>query len=186
LETGNRNGEKTMTKLAIKIEAIASKKDLNSVKTETLLETYNKLTGKTTKKFSSRAKGIEQLWAVIQEKKSEVQVNTPVKGKKPFRFNFNFPLGDEIRPPKEGSGRHQVFELLKVIGGVTFDEVMAKTGWSQQKTYEAIRLVHYASGYQIRQDATTGKIKVIEPRHDSEVKIIESKPKVKIQKTVRL
>ena len=46
---------------------IRKREDLEAVSTSALLETYNELTGKSTKKFASRAKGEEQVWKLIEE-----------------------------------------------------------------------------------------------------------------------
>ncbi|WP_300336501.1 hypothetical protein [Accumulibacter sp.] len=40
--------------------------DLNKISTADLLDYYNGLTGKNTKQFSKRAKGMQQIWALIE------------------------------------------------------------------------------------------------------------------------
>lgn len=40
--------------------------DLNKISTADLLDYYNGLTGKNTKQFSKRAKGMQQVWALIE------------------------------------------------------------------------------------------------------------------------
>lgn len=46
---------------------ITSAADLEAVPTADLVNTYNQLSGKSTKKFATRAKGIEQVWGLIGE-----------------------------------------------------------------------------------------------------------------------
>lgn len=54
----------TADKTKFEITKIA---DLEAVPTPALLETYNQLAGKNTKKFASREVGIKQLWPLISE-----------------------------------------------------------------------------------------------------------------------
>lgn len=73
-----------------------------------------------------------------------------VRKVRPMRFVFA--RSNERKNPKQGTRRHQLLELL--LQGATFEEVQEKINWTRKQTYEAIRLIHYAHGYGLRQDET--------------------------------
>lgn len=56
--------------------AIRTKDDLKDVPSTALVNTYNKLTGKTTSKFADRSKGIEQVWKQISHMAEDGNVHT--------------------------------------------------------------------------------------------------------------
>lgn len=55
-----------MSKVVIAGVTINKLADLNSLSTADLLAFYNKRTGKNTKQFLKRAKGMQQVWALIE------------------------------------------------------------------------------------------------------------------------
>lgn len=59
---------------AIAGTAITCFEDLNQLSTAEILAAYNEATGKNTKQFAKRAKGMQQLWAVIADKVEAAQV----------------------------------------------------------------------------------------------------------------
>lgn len=59
---------------AIAGTAITRFEDLNQLSTAEILAAYNEATGKNTKQFAKRAKGMQQLWAVIADKVEAAQV----------------------------------------------------------------------------------------------------------------
>lgn len=152
--------------------------DLNNVATADLLAFYNERTGKNTTKFASRAKGLAQVWALIEgevaaeiaaAKAAEAQkageaeeAPTEKKTRKSRGFRFKFCKRDTIKTVKEGSKRYALLQLLKREGGATFEECMAETGWNRKDCYEGIRLLHYYVGYGLNMDETTGKIWIVE------------------------
>lgn len=60
--------------LAIADTTITCFEDLNQLSTAEILAAYNEATGKNTKQFAKRAKGMQQLWAVIADKVEAAQV----------------------------------------------------------------------------------------------------------------
>lgn len=58
---------------AIAGTAITRFEDLNQLSTAEILAAYNEATGKNTKQFAKRAKGMQQLWAVIADKVEAAQ-----------------------------------------------------------------------------------------------------------------
>ncbi|WP_412851476.1 hypothetical protein [Ectothiorhodospira shaposhnikovii] len=59
--------------LAIADTTITCFEDLNQLSTAEILAAYNEATGKNTKQFAKRAKGMQQLWAVIADKVEAAQ-----------------------------------------------------------------------------------------------------------------
>ncbi|MBF8797931.1 hypothetical protein [Pseudomonas aeruginosa] len=58
---------------AIADTTITCFEDLNQLSTAEILAAYNEVTGKNTKQFAKRAKGMQQLWAVIADKVGAAQ-----------------------------------------------------------------------------------------------------------------
>jgi len=63
--------------LAIADTTITCFEDLNQLSTAEILAAYNEATGKNTKQFAKRAKGMQQLWAVIADKVEAAQAQEP-------------------------------------------------------------------------------------------------------------
>lgn len=102
----------------------------------------------------------------IQEAKKPLELDEPPAPPKPKKadkgegetrgrprgFSFRFPLGrDGAKPPKEGSKRFAVLQLLLKPKGATFEEVQDASGWKRTDAYEGIRLLHFANGYRLWQ-----------------------------------
>lgn len=150
--------------------------DLLDLPTGRLLEIYNELTGRQTKKFSSRTAGVEQTWKAIvsglengslgvggetERAVDEALEDSGVDGhrfdeapeepkRRTRRVRFDCQPLAEQRPPREGTKRGIVHSLLQ--SGATVEEVMEATGWSSRYAREAIRLLHSMHGYGLRQD----------------------------------
>lgn len=144
-----------------------------------LCKVYNaaapKVGGTPTKKFSDKVSGVKRTWAVLTkiepedvtpapQPKAAPQPQPKVKAAgKPRGKRFVFPQGEELKKVREGTHRATLVELMSRREGATFDECLAAT-WGkhkdmlpeiQEKTcYEAIRLIHYYSGYGMRQTET--------------------------------
>lgn len=140
------------------INAVA---DVDALDGKALLKLYNHLTGKETKKFASRKKGLAQ---TKKEVALELKARAKAEGEKPAkepaakgeksakvaktarRMQFRLaPL--QVREVRETSKRYSVIQMLKRPQGATFQEVMDATGWNERQTYEGIRLVHFAAGH---------------------------------------
>lgn len=103
----------------------------------------------------------QQVKAEAEDRKAAAPKAEP-KARKPRGMRFVFPVGDEIKPVREGTFRAKLVELFSTGKGATFDEALAATWGSKEgmdpevakKTcYEGIRLLHYYVGYGMKQDA---------------------------------
>lgn len=155
--------------------------DLYDVSTADLLNFYNRETGKETKKFASRSKGIEQVLKLVSETTPESEESVPEQPKaeapapapapapeqpKPRKANpkrrvhsFDLPPQGEIKQHREGTARAKVIELCSRPEGATYEEVMEGTGWDDKKAYEGIRLIHFYLGWGMLRDAE-GRIRL--------------------------
>ncbi len=92
---------------------------------------------------------------------------------KPRGKRFVFPqLGglDEPKPVREGTHRYTLVQLMSRREGATFEELLAAT-WAKEKEmdpaiqsktcYEAIRLIHYYTGYGMRQTESGERVGAI-------------------------
>lgn len=87
---------------------------------------------------------------------------TPPAGKKERKkrgMRFVFPAEKEIKPVREGTARAKALAVLTQANGGTFEEVQKATGWNEKQAYEGIRLLHYYSGYGLKEKAAAdGKV----------------------------
>lgn len=151
--------------------------DLKGLNRGQLVGVYNELTGKSIKAFKDlptavlRTTEAYQQWA--KDHPDQVKPAPAPKAPKQPRekgprkvksLDFNYPVGSdecpEIRPPREGSSRAKVVELLKK--GTTLEEVMKETGWTRAQAVPGIRLVHHKCGYGIRTQKSDGKLKLVQ------------------------
>lgn len=164
--------------------AVEKYADLKAVPTGALVAWYNKLTGKETKKFSSREKGEAQVWSQLQklekvdakaDKRPTASASRPktaraakTDGERKVRQPvFAFSKEKTIKPPRESTKRFQVLELLRREKGATLEEITTKV-WgdyepelAKKTAYEATRLLHYQHGYGMKQDEA-GRIHIVE------------------------
>lgn len=64
-----------------RIPAICTRADIEQLPTEELLALYNELTGKATKRFANRDKGLEQVWKALEAAGRAAQPSaSPVDG----------------------------------------------------------------------------------------------------------
>lgn len=99
-----------MSQVIIAGTTIANFADLNKVSTADLLAFYNERTGKATKQFLKRAKGMQQIWALIEgDVAQQGQVPAAVGG-------IPFVVVDS---PKEDAGcEHERVETPELLTGV--------------------------------------------------------------------
>lgn len=71
-------------------------------------------------------------------------------------MRFVFPAEKEIKPVREGTARAKALAILLRDGGGTFADVQAATGWNEKQAYEGIRLLHYYSGYGLKEKVVDG------------------------------
>lgn len=136
---------------------LSSQADLKALSSKELVAVYNELTGKATKKFASREKGLAQTWAALRiELKAQAATEEPTAAEKPApekkavgsgrRMTFRLAPGT-VRDVRDTSKRAAVIKLLERPNGATFAEVQEATGWNERQTYEGIRLVHFSAGH---------------------------------------
>lgn len=68
-----------MSTVTIANTPITCFEDLNKVSTADLLAYYNSVTGKTTKQFLKRAKGMQQVWTLVEPRLVQVEEPTPTE-----------------------------------------------------------------------------------------------------------
>lgn len=157
--------------------ATATMADIKAADTSELLEVYNKITGRTTKKFADRKTGEQQTWNVIQQLAPGEDINkseTKSVAKKPkkekavkeprkriMRFCFAPGAAKSLRSPRAGSLRARLFDLLQQKNGLLFSEIHKEfPKWSKQNIYEAIRLIHFTTNYGMWSNPENGDIRV--------------------------
>lgn len=96
----------------------------------------------------------------VAKDKAQPKRSANPNSKKPFGYHFVFPCGQEQKVPREGTKRRKLFDKMMTAKGVTHAEVMELCDWDKRTAYEGIRLIHYAHGYPITQDETTGRVRV--------------------------
>ena len=77
-------------------------------------------------------------------------------------MTFTLPGGSNVKPPRAGSKRARVLEMLQSKTGATHAEVMSKIGWDRVTAYEGIRLLSIHNGYALQQDSN-GRIRATAP-----------------------
>ena len=125
-----------------------------------MLALHNKITGKTTKKFASRAKGIEQTFRAQKDDGSTAAPKKTTGKAKPGRklgLTFRLPPAEDgASDPRSGSAREKAFGALKGARGGTFKGVMKAAGWNRKKAYEGIRLLNLHNGFGIWSEPLEG------------------------------
>lgn len=105
--------------------------------------------------------------------KAEPKAPKEKKVGKPRGKRFVFPQLsglDEPKPVREGTHRHTLVQLMSRREGATFEELLEAT-WAKEKAmdpaiqsktcYEAIRLIHYYTGYGMRQTESGERVGAI-------------------------
>jgi hypothetical protein len=132
--------------------SIKKQEDLSEVPNQALLNTYNELTGKSTQKFASRAKGEEQTWKAIEKAgvvPAEVANRSETTGRRePVNKAATIKRLVSENPKREGTSSHARFELYK--DGMTVAAFLKKGGFLAD----------------IRWDADKGFIELVEPEEE--------------------
>lgn len=145
--------------------ATATMADIKAATTPELLALYNKISKKNIKRFADRKAAERQTWNVIQQLAPGEDIDAKVAGKiekvkkpkaissKPprkrmMRFCFAPGSAKNLKAPRAGSLRAQLFELLRRKNGILFSEIHKEfPKWTKQNIYECIRLIHFTTGY---------------------------------------
>lgn len=126
--------------------------DLEAMPSSQLIQLFRQVTGRPTKKFASRGKGVQQTLRALREWR---EANPPTKSSRPRRgttarrgmsFRFRPPVTGQLYEPRGKRGR--LLELLRERGsrGVALSEVQERFGWKETDAYEALRILHYRVG----------------------------------------
>jgi Protein of unknown function (DUF3489) len=92
-----------------------------------LIEVWNSLPGVVpVKKFSSRKKAVDRIWAMIEKLDTNASVQVPGVGPKAGRMARQ---GEVTSMARVSSKKADVLALLRRQGGATLKELMADTGW---------------------------------------------------------
>ena len=151
-------------------DEIKSPRDLNEFTGSELLGVFNEATGKATKKFASRAKGLEQTWRAISEKRNGATPKKKVKtvsdlhkaqtrSKPGLTFRLQRNPEREMSPPRASSTRFLAYEVIK-NGDGSFAAIQKATGWSQKDAYEGVRLLALHNGHNLWSETKDGDINI--------------------------
>lgn len=110
--------------------------DIKEADTATLVETYNKATGKSIKKFADRAAAERLTWKAIQQVPPGEDVNAPSKekksapkgGKRDGYENRTIELLVKENPKRAGSRAHKKFDILMKFDGKPLQEYKKQEG----------------------------------------------------------
>ena len=123
---------------------------LETLDTNDILSAFNKATGKATKKFASRSKGIAQTLKALADVKAKAKSKAT---RKSSGMTFCMAPHAEQKTIRGGTKRAEVVRLLKRANGAKFSEVQEATGWVTKDAYEGIRLINTYSGFGLWADA---------------------------------
>lgn len=149
--------------------SIQTREDLDSLTTKQLVELYNQVTGRKTKKFNTRKVGLEQTWRALQTTSpagEKAEAAGREKEEAGQGLSFRLPPRDQQKEPRQGTKRRKVFELLCSKEGALFSEVMKACKWSRKDAYEGIRLLNTYCGFPLwheRIGADDYRIHVVTP-----------------------
>lgn len=118
--------------------------NIQEAETKALVELYNKLTGKSIKKFADRKTAEKRLGELL--KKANLQPKKSTK-KRIMRFCFAPGGQKDLKEPKKGSLREKLFQMLKNNKEVLFSHIQKEFNWGSRNTYEALRLIHFTTNY---------------------------------------
>lgn len=116
--------------------------DIKKAETSDLLELYNEISGKSVKKFSSRAAGESQTWKLVQRLAPGEDIRKPVrpleerstivKEKSPKKRetyeNKIIQLLVEENNKRPGSRAHKKFDILMKLNGKTIKDLKKEEG----------------------------------------------------------
>lgn len=149
--------------------------DLEKLSSRQLVALFQQATGKSTKKFASRAKGLKQTWAALQQSSSRVE-KIEEKGRKQESWghglSFRLPPRDVQKEPRPGTKRRKAFELLNKKEGGLFSQVARACGWERKDAYEGIRLLNTYCGFALWHDrvgADDYRVYVVTPKRYREL-----------------
>lgn len=166
------------------MNSIKKQQDLEALPTVALLSTFNNITGKSTTKFASRAKGIEQTWkALVADRKAKglqadgtkVGESPSTPGAKPKQRRIPFRLAPkaEQKSIREGSKRSLALHLLSRANGATVTEVQnhPRIQWDDRTVYEGIRLLNTYCGFGLfsQPEGDTYRVRVVGPGEFAEL-----------------
>jgi len=131
----------------LSVESITSREDLEEAETADLLGLYNHLTGKSTTKFSSRKRGVEQVWALVKDKVKR-PVPKPIRpGVRRKTFRLAPKPQDQQKAIRPNTKRRILFEMTGRPEGALFSELQELCNWSEKDNYEGLRLLNVWCGY---------------------------------------
>lgn len=121
-----------------------TKVEISKLPTNEILSLFNTATGRTTKKFASRAKGIEQ---TLRALKSNGSAEPTPKTRRSSGMSFRLAPKGTVKSPRAGSKRAKVLGLISQPTGALFSTIQAACHWNLKDAYEGIRLLNVFCGY---------------------------------------
>lgn len=126
---------------------IDSRESLRQVPTSELLSFFNEATGKTTTKFSSRAKGEDQVWKIIEQ---EVQAANEEHVGRKVRTQGALKTMKGDSPKKETEDGKIYDILMENIGTeIEFKTLMEKTGRTDRQVRNSVSYLRRRYGLEI-------------------------------------
>lgn len=132
-----------------------TRSQLEQLPTKELVALYNKATGKSTKKFASRSKGIEQTLRALKD-------NPAAAGKKEqgarrsAGMSFRLKPHEKQKTPREGTKRARVLAMISRDNGALFSEIREECGWNLKDAYEGVRLLNVFCGHGLWHEPVQG------------------------------
>jgi hypothetical protein len=123
-----------------------TKTELNQLPTNEILSLFNKATGRTTKKFASRAKGIEQTAKALKANGHAVTPKSKAS-RRSSGMSFRLAPKAETKTPRTNTKRAKVLDLISAPPGALFSTIQKACGWNLKDAYEGVRLLNVFCGF---------------------------------------
>lgn len=127
--------------------------EVRALATPDLLCLFNQLTGRQTKKFASRAKGEEQTLRQLRREGLLVDFAEKPIAQRSRGMSFRLAPSLPLKPPRKGSKRARVLELISRPDGALFSEIRELCSWGTKDAYEGVRLLNVFCGYGLWHEA---------------------------------
>ena len=125
-----------------------TKAELEKLPTNEILAIFNKATGRSTKKFSSRVNGIVQTVRALGQAKSAPKGKPKNKAWRSSGMSFRLaPRPDEQKTPRKDTKRALVLAMISKSEGARFSAIRKACGWSLKDAYEGVRLLNVFCGF---------------------------------------
>lgn len=133
-----------------------TKSELGKLPTNEILALFNQATGRTTKKFASRVKGIEQTFRALQANPAKAKAKAEAKPRRSSGMSFRLAPRDEAKTPRAGTKRAKVLEMVGKPDGALFSAIRKACDWDLKDAYEGVRLLNVFCGFGLWHEEVNG------------------------------